>query len=299
MLKGIMILTRTLGDIVLGNTLSKGIKAKYPDIELDWIVEARYKDVLEGNPDIKNIITVDEAVRDWDKVLKIATSDGYDKVLIPAQLSHTDSCWHHNKKFMGGHLVDFYARRCGITLPERRLYMYPDKSDFEIADKIIKDHIREGQKFIAMHTTTLVTAKDWQIEKFNEVAKWLMAKDIAIFQLGAESDRVMEGIIDLRDKLTFRQIAALLSKCSLFLGLDSGLSYIAAAMGIPVICIMGMSMPITSGPFGDNVTFIEPTSLPPECSWRCHSNCRFGQDRECIKTIGVDRVIEVVEKVLV
>ncbi|MEK6881263.1 MAG: hypothetical protein AABY22_16700 [Nanoarchaeota archaeon] len=97
--KGLGILTRTLGDVCIGNTLSKGIKAKYPDIELDWIVEARYKDILEGNPDIKNIITIEETGKDWDKVLRMAACDGYDKVFMFQQVNSVDNMWHHNNKY--------------------------------------------------------------------------------------------------------------------------------------------------------------------------------------------------------
>ena len=263
------------------------------------MVEAKYKNVLENNPDIKNIITIDEISKDWDKVLKMMACDGYDEVFMFNQTSHTDSLWHHSDKHRFGHLLDFYAKRCGIPIPERKLFMYPDDTDKIVVDGIVKEHVKEKQKFVAMHTTTLVTAKDWQIEKFNEVDKWFETKEIESFQLGAESDRKIENIgIDLRGKLTFRQMAAFLQRCECFVGLDSGISYIAASQGIPVVCIMGMSSSVTSGPFGDNVTFIEPANLPPECAWRCHTNCKFGQYKECINTIGIDRVIEAIEKVL-
>ena len=116
-----------------------------------------------------------------------------------------------------------------------------------------------------------------------------------VCQVGTKQDKGIDNSIDLRGELTLRQIAAFLSKCKCFIGIDSGISYIAASQGIPIICIMGMSSPITSGPIGNNVTFIEP-SRPQECSWPCHTVCRFGQDKECIKTIVIDRVIEAIEK---
>jgi len=156
-----------------------------------------------------------------------------------------------------------------------------------------------NSKIVAIHTTTLVSAKDWNIEKFGELAKFVSGKDFYVCQIGAPTDRKIEGnVIDFRGRFTFRQIAAFLAGCEFFVGLDSGISYIAASQGIPVICIMGMSMPVTSGPFGDNIIHIEPTNLPPECAWRCHTNCKFGQYKECINTIGIDRVIEAIEKVL-
>ena len=297
--RGLMILVRTLGDVIIGNTLSKGIKAKFPDFELDWIVEAKYKNVLENNPDIKNIIAIDEIGKDWDRVLRMAACDEYDEVFMFNQTSHTDSLWHHSDRYRFGHLLDFYARRCGIPIPERKLFMYPSEEDFLIVKAILEKEKIVNSKIVAIHTTTLVSAKDWNIEKFGELAKFVSGKDFYVCQIGAPTDRKIEGnVIDFRGRFTFRQIAAFLAGCEFFVGLDSGISYIAASQGIPVICIMGMSMPVTSGPFGDNIIHIEPTNLPPECAWRCHTNCKFGQYKECINTIGIDRVIEAIEKVL-
>ena len=298
MKRGLAVLVRTLGDVVLSETLSKGIKAKFPDIELDWVVEAKYKNVLEGNPDIKNIITIDEIGKDWDKVLRMAACDGYDEIFMFNQTSHTDSIWHSLPRTKNAHLIDFYAKRCGIPIPERKLFMYPSEEDFLIVKAILEKEKIVNSKIVAIHTTTLVSAKDWNIEKFGELAKFVSGKDFYVCQIGAPSDRKIEGnVIDFRGKFTFRQIAAFLQGCECFIGLDSGLSYIAASQGIPVICIMGMSSPVTSAPFGENVVHIEP-QRPPECSYPCHTNCRLGQDKECIKTVGIDRVIEAIEKVL-
>ncbi|MGZ4954197.1 MAG: lipopolysaccharide heptosyltransferase I [Methylobacter sp.] len=47
-----------LGDIVHAMVALQFIKAHYPEIQIDWIVEQRFAEVLKHNPDIDNILTV-------------------------------------------------------------------------------------------------------------------------------------------------------------------------------------------------------------------------------------------------
>ncbi|NOT12024.1 MAG: lipopolysaccharide heptosyltransferase I [Methylococcaceae bacterium] len=48
-----------LGDIVHAMVGLQFIKAQVPLIEIDWVVEERYAEILKYNPDINNVLTVD------------------------------------------------------------------------------------------------------------------------------------------------------------------------------------------------------------------------------------------------
>ncbi len=48
-----------LGDIVHAMVGLQFIKAQVPNIQIDWVVEARYADLLKHNPDIDHVLTVD------------------------------------------------------------------------------------------------------------------------------------------------------------------------------------------------------------------------------------------------
>ena len=76
------ILCKDLGDCVLINTLTKGIKIKFPNIELDWIIEEKYRNIIENNSDIKNIIIIDKISKDWDKILGTMVSNVYSEIMI-------------------------------------------------------------------------------------------------------------------------------------------------------------------------------------------------------------------------
>lgn len=47
-----------LGDIVHAMVVLQFIKARFPDSQIDWLVEARFADLLQDNPHISNILTV-------------------------------------------------------------------------------------------------------------------------------------------------------------------------------------------------------------------------------------------------
>ena len=49
----------SLGDIVHSMVALQFIKRTYPDAKIDWIVEDKFKGILENNPHLNNIYTID------------------------------------------------------------------------------------------------------------------------------------------------------------------------------------------------------------------------------------------------
>jgi heptosyltransferase-1 len=56
-----------LGDIIHAMVALQFIKANFPEIQIDWIVEERFAAVLNNNPDIDNILTVNLKALKADK----------------------------------------------------------------------------------------------------------------------------------------------------------------------------------------------------------------------------------------
>ena len=275
------VLLRTIGVVVLGNILVNEIKKKYPDGEITYFVEEKYLDIIKNNPNIEEFYMVKKAVDSWDSILFELATDKWDKVFVPYQTTHTDNIWHHRLTYNTGHLLDFYAQKCGLTNPPRKLQMYPLETDA----------VEVKPNTIAIHTTTLVQSKNWN--KFQALSGFLKAKGFNVAQVGLKSDAQIYGAEDLREKYSFNQLAMFFSKCKYFIGLDSGLSYIAATTDTRAVIIQGATIPRTSGPFGPNVRYVlAPTR--EECkAQRCHGNCRFKEP--CINKIPVDKVLEVIQ----
>ncbi|RKY65305.1 MAG: hypothetical protein DRP99_00395, partial [Candidatus Latescibacterota bacterium] len=57
-----------------------------------------------------------------------------------------------------------------------------------------------------------------------------------------------------------RKVAGLLARCSAFVGNDSGIAHIAAAVGTPTVVIFGPTEPEVWGPRGRNVRVVRASS---------------------------------------
>lgn len=290
-MKGVICLTKTIGDIVLGNVLVKNIKLKYPDIELDYIVEEKYIDLVIYNPHIKNVFPLGN----WDKVLKVISDPKYDKVFFAQQTSAWDNCWHQKEEDRNQHLLDFYAKRCDIELIDRKLEIFAESLPSPISTL--------SHPVIAIHTKTLADVKDWS--KFSELATVLKERTGgAVVQLAAPTDPEIPGAhkisLPLKGVISFFKEKC----CNVFIGLDSGLSYIAASFDVPSVILQGATIPLTSGPYGPNVVnlFSQPHEqcIKERKGIRCHGidggKCKYGV--KCINKITVENIIKEVTNIL-
>jgi heptosyltransferase-2 len=88
-----------------------------------------------------------------------------------------------------------------------------------------------------------------------------------------------------------RDLAALFSACSIFIGNDSGAMHVAAAAGLPVIGIFGSTDPEGTAPVTPQFTLIrEDVSCSP-CFLR---SCPV--DHRCMTRIDVDSVFVAAER---
>ena len=78
-----------LGDIVHSMVVLQFIKNYHPKISVDWVVEDSYKDLLEANPDIHKVYTINlkKAKNDksffllWSELRKVRQFGKYDLVI--------------------------------------------------------------------------------------------------------------------------------------------------------------------------------------------------------------------------
>ena len=119
--------------------------------------------------------------------------------------------------------------------------------------------------------------------------------DCAVLLLGgpAEKDGIaaiaagLPGpILDLAGRLTLRQTIAILSRCRLFIGNDSGLMHIAAALAVPLVAVFGPTEPGKTAPLGRRLP-----PAPPRRRLRPLPPARCPTDHRCMTAIGADQVL--------
>jgi len=149
--------------------------------------------------------------------------------------------------------------------------------------------------------------KSWSTDGFREVATRLATEDYArVVVVGAAKDRMLGYEIlaevsprqrhNLAGRTTPSQLAALLTKCDLLIGIDSGPMHVAAAVGRPVVALFGPTDPHRTGPQGDRheVIFHEQECWRP-CVHPVVPDCKH---RRCMEAITVDEVLSAARRAL-
>ncbi len=177
------------------------------------------------------------------------------------------------------HLTDFYIRQfmdqSGLSL--QGWQVRPDDCLIKTAEADInrgKELLREigldaREKPVVIQPGSGGPDKCWHLDNFLAVAKELNSKDIeVIFLLGpAELDRFSDAMIKkiksvarcLKD-LSLTQVLRLLSCADGFVGNDSGITHLAAGLGVRTLAVFGPTNPAVYRPIGPTVTvFVDNT----------------------------------------
>lgn len=134
-------------------------------------------------------------------------------------------------------------------------------SDDEKSARSLLKEAKVGEKpLVAIHPGANVSFKMWQLERFNEVGRFLVrSKACRIAILGAPgpevalAKRLADGVgpeaVNLAGRTPPRILLAFLKLCNLYIGNDSGPMHLAAAAGCPTVAIFGATNPYRFGPY--------------------------------------------------
>lgn len=153
----------------------------------------------------------------------------------------------------------------------------------------------KGGRILAIHPGSGSLSKNWSPENFARVADWAGERAFIFLISGPARDgreEVLRAVKKVRpfvlDQLPLPHLAAVLGKCSAFLGNDSGISHLAAAMGIPTAVIFGPTDPVVWAPRGPGVRIIAAGETCVSCSSGEKESCRgLGLEK-----IGTEEVIK-------
>lgn len=99
-------------------------------------------------------------------------------------------------------------------------------------------------------------------------------------------------VIDAAGQLSLDELPALLKRLSLYVGVDSGITYLAEASGVPVVDIMGPADACDQRPTGPHALVLSPNVPCAPCSHAFHApyRCAVGT-RVCIKEVDMEWVV--------
>ncbi len=199
----------------------------------------------------------------------------------------------------------------GIENNNLKKEVYFDKEAVEKANIFLEENkISKDDVCVGIALTAGNKIKEWGVENFAKLTDLIIDKyDYKIIMVGSQAD---EEILKKAQKLTKNKITitykdfslkalpALLKNFNYFISVDSGPLYIANALGVPVIDILGPCSPKDQPPVYEKCqpVYIKDLYCRP-CSFviATAKTCREGHLR-CLKETKPDMVLEGLERLI-
>jgi heptosyltransferase-3 len=193
----------------------------------------------------------------------------------------------------------------GVSNRKRELELYYSSEDREFAERILSENeINDDDLVVIVHPTSRWLFKCWTVEGNAKVADYLERRSGAkvIITSGPDIREIekAEKIIGLMETrpisilgtLTLKQLAALIDRAGLFIGIDSAPMHMAAALKTPVIAFFGPSGEHNWGPWGEGHNIIKKDMPCMPCG---KAGCNDSKRSECLEAITVKDVIPFLE----
>ncbi len=173
---------------------------------------------------------------------------------------------HHAAAHFARALEEDLGGAAQLPTPELRV---PD-SFRSWAREWLEARLGTAARCSTIHPGSGSTAKCWPAENWTELIGLLPAP-VVLLEGPADAgvcDRVrarlsVPGSILRAAGLSLLESAALLEQSSLFVGNDSGISHLAAALGLPTVAVFGPTDPSVWAPLGRHVAVVRSPALGP------------------------------------
>lgn len=195
---------------------------------------------------------------------------------------------NHNKFWNCPTLPIKFARAIGLELPPRtRPELYLSKE--ELSDDF---GVKRWRRTIAIDTWSSGPSRRYPLHLFQRVVDILNSDGWQVIEVGRHEGKRLTGVLDFRQRLTIRQTAAAIVRCSLYLGNDSGNFHIAAAVKVPQVALFSVT-PSARRAYSITVP-IDGTGCGGWGPNGCNNVCPRGPEPKCLAEIQPERVVEAV-----
>jgi heptosyltransferase-2 len=196
-------------------------------------------------------------------------------------------------------------RFVGGAVESNRLELWTGSDDDAFATRILAENgVHPDELLVAIAPGAGAPKRRWPLDRFVALTRWLIgrfgARIVVVGGPGEEPlgralhDAVGNSIIDLIGQASVLQTAAVLKRCRLFIGNDSGPMHIAAAAGARVVEVSCHSLhgsplhdnsPDRFGPWGVGHIVLRPREALPPCTGDCSA-----PNAHCIERITYEEV---------
>lgn len=349
----LVVCTRRIGDVLLSTPVVRSLKAALPHLMIDMLVFEGTQDIVLANRDVRRIWTIAEHPpigthlallrslwRRYDIALSVLAGDRPSfhawvagRYRIGTLLPDKKSWW---KRRLLNEWVPFdnlhthtVAMNLKLLVPLDITPLGTPVVSWTHEDEQSLGHVlpqvRDSRPYAVLHVSPKFSYKTWTVAGWIALGRWLMQRGMTVVVTGMETagqsycEQVLHGLpesANLVGHITLPALGCLVSHAALYVGTDTAVSHMAAAVGVPSVVLFGPSNPVKWGPW--------PKDFPSttESPWNKRGSQRQGNvfllqgagecvpclaegcDRhvnslsDCLQQLSVHRVIQAIETML-
>jgi lipopolysaccharide heptosyltransferase I len=327
-LKILIVRLGSLGDIIHAVPAAAAIRRARPQASIDWLVDARHKDVLELVPVVDRRIAINtssagslssvirdlretsyDAALDLQGLLKsavLARLSGAPRVIgFPADLLRERAARFFYTETAGDaapHVIDrnlSMLKAIGVRMPDIE-FPLEERSPHVVVEARWRLGIGEGKRFALLNPGAAWPNKRWPPVYFGEVSRELAKRhDLRSLVLWGPGEEQIAGAVAaasdntaaISPPTTIADLVSLTKAAALMISGDTGPMHIAGASGTPLVGIFGPTDAQRNGPWSEDDLVV---SRYRSCVCHYQRQCRIAG--WCLLDISPREVMELVDK---
>lgn len=345
----LIICTRRIGDVLLATPLARSLLQAKPGVKVDMLVFKGTEDVLAGWPALNRVWTIEEGAslgaqlrllralwRRYDLAVSALAGDrptvwawACGRYRVGTLLADHRSRWkrallHHWIPFdnLDTHTVMMNLRLLApLGVPAVPTPVVGWRPEHEAAVRARCPAAGGLGAYAVLHVSPKFRYKTWTVSGWVALGRWLAERGFSVVVAAGES-AVEQALVEQvtralppaatrkMEQLSLPALGYLLSRASLYVGTDTAVSHMAAAVGTPTVVLFGPSNPVKWGPWPKDFPATAASPWTRRGSQRqgnvhllqgegdCVPCLGEGCDRhvdslsDCLQTLSPDRVIQ-------
>jgi heptosyltransferase-3 len=285
----LVVCTRRIGDVVVATPVMRSLKIKWPDVEIHVLVFEGTERALQNNRDVDRIVVVKRRTTRKERLIEVFSLwRKYDLAYSVTQSDRASFyCWvggRYRAGIVAPGLKNLAKRtlfhQCATALPNEHMInvalaglpslgvepvrqvvppsMGADPSGVAEMKEMLKP--LGDEPFVVLQLDAMYRYKAWHATGWIELLAWLRGRGYGVVLSGgaaavqnadvaAVTHAAGSGTVNLVGRVSLAQLATVISRAALYVGVDTGVSHIAAATGTPTVVLFGPSDPIAWGPW--------------------------------------------------
>lgn len=310
----LIIQLKRAGDVIVTTPVFPALKAAYPGVQIDVLVDKPFAPLLEHNPYLRSIQLYDRGavLSTWRRIRETRYTWIFDfqsspRSVMAGMWSGAAARAGYNVPFWGrffSHRISRPGRTQSVVdgkmsvvkslVPaigkagERRVFLTPEERTWAAGQLsvhstqiigIIPTHRRESRRWGGNQFATLAerfSKRGYEVWWF-----WGPGEEAYVDELQKQVPNSLKI-----PKTSLREMAALLERCRLIVTNDNGPMHLAVAVGRPTVTIYGPTEPTSWNPGGPLHRFVQAQSV--SCLGCNLNECPF--QHECMRDLSPEQV---------